>query len=145
MVEFEYTSPRTPRTTRVQWGDTDTEAGGRRLSRTNSIATTYSTRSWRGSLDIVPSRRASIDPASVLPIQYRTVSFQIEETKEKAAAEAQKAKDSAAEGRSTSSLITTSADEVTRICESGMAYSALQRDFYTLVHIAESGPLCRAG
>jgi sodium/potassium-transporting ATPase subunit alpha len=90
MVEFEET-PTAARTPRIQWTNTDIEAGGRRpsLYRTNSNASTIS---------IARSRRGSIDPASALPIQYRTVSYQIAESKEKTAAEIQKAKDNAAKG-----------------------------------------------
>ncbi|CAG8960687.1 hypothetical protein HYFRA_00013455 [Hymenoscyphus fraxineus] len=69
--------------------DADVEAAGTRrpvLHRSNSNI----------SINSVHSRRGSIDPASVLPIQYRTVSFQIAESKEKDAADKQKAKDSAA-------------------------------------------------
>jgi sodium/potassium-transporting ATPase subunit alpha len=88
MVEFEQNQTRTPR---IQWTDADIEAGGRRpsLHRTNSNISINSTR----------SRRASIDPASALPIAYRTVSYQIAESKEKSAAETQKVKDSAAKGK----------------------------------------------
>jgi len=77
---------------RVQWTDNDVEAGASRprasFHRSNSNI----------SINSMHSRRASIDPASALPIQYRTVSFQIAESKEKSAAEIQKAKDSAAKG-----------------------------------------------
>lgn len=91
MVEFEETPTKAAR---IQWTDADIEAGGRRpsLHRTNSNI----------SLNGSHSRRGSIDPASALPIQYRTVSFQIAETKEKNAVEVQKAKDSAAKGIPTS-------------------------------------------
>jgi sodium/potassium-transporting ATPase subunit alpha len=87
MVEFEQTPTRTPR---IQWTDADIEASGPRpsLHRTNSIT------SFNGS----HSRRGSIDPASALPIAYRTASYQIAESKEKNAAEIQKAKDAAAKG-----------------------------------------------
>ncbi|KAI9641498.1 hypothetical protein NHQ30_010307 [Ciborinia camelliae] len=58
-------------------------------------------RNSRGSIDqdslsIRPHRRSSIELSSALPIQYRTVSFQISESKEKNAAEVQLAKKSAA-------------------------------------------------
>lgn len=85
MVEFEQTPTRTPR---IQWTDADIEAGRRRpsLHRTNSNISINSTH----------SRRGSIDPASALPIAYRAVSFEIAESKEKSAAEIQKAKETAA-------------------------------------------------
>lgn len=70
----------------------DIEAAGSRprpsLHRSNSNLSIHS----------MHSRRGSIDPASALPIQYRTVSFQIAESKEKNAVEIQKAKDNAAKG-----------------------------------------------
>lgn len=79
--------------TRVQWTDVDVEAGGRPrpdLHRSNSNISIHSA-----------PRRGSIDPASALPIQYRTVSYQIAESREKDVAEKQKAKDTAAKGMST--------------------------------------------
>jgi hypothetical protein len=90
MAEFEET-PTGAKTPRIQWTDTDVEAFGSRrpsLHRVNS----------NSSLSGAHSRRGSIDPASALPITYRTVSYQIAESKEKSAAEVQKAKDSAAKG-----------------------------------------------
>lgn len=90
MVEFQ---DEKQNASRIQWTDVDVEAGGARprhsLHRSNSNI----------SINSMHSRRASIDPASVLPIQYRTVSFQIAESKEKNVAEVQKAKDSAAKGK----------------------------------------------
>lgn len=87
MVEFE---DEKQKASRIQW--TDVEAAGPRprpeLHRSNSNISIHS----------MHSRRGSIDPASALPIQYRTVSFQIAESKEKNAAEIQKAKDTAAKG-----------------------------------------------
>ncbi|KAF4633510.1 hypothetical protein G7Y89_g4608 [Cudoniella acicularis] len=78
------------RASHVQWTNADVEATGARsrptLHRTNSNI----------SINSMHSRRGSIDPASALPIQYRTVSYQIAESKEKNAAEIQKAKDTAA-------------------------------------------------
>ncbi|TVY58422.1 Sodium/potassium-transporting ATPase subunit alpha [Lachnellula cervina] len=75
---------------RIQWTAADVEAGDARprqsLHRSNSNM----------SINSVHSRRGSIDPASALPIQYRTVSFQIAESKEHNAADIKKAKDSAA-------------------------------------------------
>lgn len=89
MVEF---SEEKQKGSRIHW--TDVEAAEERtrpvLHRSNSNI----------SINSVHSRRGSIDPASALPIQYRTVSFQIAESKEKNAAEIQKAKDNAAKGMS---------------------------------------------
>ncbi|PMD19532.1 calcium ATPase [Hyaloscypha hepaticicola] len=87
MVEF---NEEKQKASRIQWTDADVEADLTRprptLHRSNSNI----------SINSMHSRRGSIDPASALPIQYRTVSFQIAESKEKNAAEIQKAKDSAA-------------------------------------------------
>lgn len=88
MVEFD-TGKSGP--TRVQWDDIDIEDGTRArpgLQRTTSNA----------SVNSAHSRRGSIDPASALPIQYRTVSFQINESKERDVAELKKVKDTAAKG-----------------------------------------------
>lgn len=89
MVEFD---DEKQKAARIQWTNADVEAAGARprptLHRSNSNI----------SINSAHSRRGSIDPASALPIQYRTVSFQIAESKEKNAAELQKAKDSAARG-----------------------------------------------
>jgi sodium/potassium-transporting ATPase subunit alpha len=90
MVEFK---DEKQHASRIQWNDVDVEAGDARprqsLHRSNSNI----------SINSMHSRRQSIDPASALPIQYRTVSFQIAESKEQNAAKIQKAKDSAAKGR----------------------------------------------
>jgi sodium/potassium-transporting ATPase subunit alpha len=89
MVEF---SEEKQKASRIQWTDADVEAAEARprapLHRSNSNI----------SINSVHSRRGSIDPASALPIQYRTVSYQIAESKEKSAAEIQKVKHSAAKG-----------------------------------------------
>jgi sodium/potassium-transporting ATPase subunit alpha len=88
MVNFENEKPPA---SRVQWNDVDVEDGARSrptLHRTTSNISIHSNH----------SRRGSIDPASALPIQYRTVSFQINETKEKDVAELKKVKDTAAKG-----------------------------------------------
>jgi sodium/potassium-transporting ATPase subunit alpha len=81
---------------RIQWTGVDLEAAGERpqlpqgsLQRSNSQISIHSAQ----------SRRGSIDPASVLPIQYRTISFQIDASQEKDTEEAKRAKDSAAKGR----------------------------------------------
>jgi len=89
MVEFDNEK----QNARVQWNDA--EAGVKQpptLRRSNSNI----------SINSNHSRRGSIDPASVLPIQYRTVSYQINESMEKSATEIQKAKKSAAKGISLS-------------------------------------------
>lgn len=44
------------------------------------------------------SRRGSIDPSNALPIQYRTVSIQIEESREDILRDALKAKDATTKG-----------------------------------------------
>jgi sodium/potassium-transporting ATPase subunit alpha len=85
----------------IRFGTNDEESGrlGRRrtqdrlpkLGPSTSIASTISVTSLR-----TLGRRSSIDPATALPITYRTVSFQLEETKEKQIAEAAKAKKDAA-------------------------------------------------
>ena len=83
---------------RIRFGGHDEEAGRRRdtlrLTKTNTNSSQTSVRtasSGRG-------RRNSIDPATALPITYRTVSYAIEESKEKERVEAVKAKrDAAAE------------------------------------------------
>jgi sodium/potassium-transporting ATPase subunit alpha len=74
MVEFE---DEKQKPSRIQWTDVDLENGERpqrqmNLHRSNSNI----------SINSVHSRRGSIDPASALPIQYRTVSIQIDEPKE---------------------------------------------------------------
>jgi sodium/potassium-transporting ATPase subunit alpha len=80
---------------RVQWNDVDLEAAGEQhhppagsRQRSNSNISIHSAH----------SRRGSIDPASALPIQYRTISFQIDASQEKDVAEAKRAKDTAAKG-----------------------------------------------
>lgn len=89
MVEF---TGEKQKVSRIQWTDVDPEAAEPvsrpKLQRSASNI----------SINSMHSRRGSIDPASALPIQYRTVSFQIAESKEKDAAQLQKAKDSAAKG-----------------------------------------------
>jgi len=90
MVEF---VEEKQKASRIQWTDIDVEAAGPKprstLQRSNSNI----------SINSMHSRRASIDPASALPIQYRTISYQIAESKEKNAADVQKAKQNAAKGR----------------------------------------------
>jgi sodium/potassium-transporting ATPase subunit alpha len=87
MAEFE---DEKQKASRVLWTGVDVESGARprpTLHRSNSNI----------SINSIHSRRGSVDPASALPIQYRTVSYQIAESKEKNE-EIQKAKDSAAKG-----------------------------------------------
>jgi sodium/potassium-transporting ATPase subunit alpha len=99
MVEF---ADEKQKASRIHWTDADVEAPEARprliLHRSNSNI----------SINSVHSRRGSIDPASALPIQYRTVSYQIAESKENVA-EIQKAKDSAAKGMRTQSIFYPSA------------------------------------
>ena len=88
MVEFENEKQKA---SHIHWTDVDLESGTRpqpTLQRSNSNI----------SINSMHSRRGSIEPASALPIQYRTVSIQIDESKEKYTAEIQKVKDSAAKG-----------------------------------------------
>jgi sodium/potassium-transporting ATPase subunit alpha len=74
----------------IQFTDVEAVEGRSRpiLNRSNSNISIHS----------VHSRGVSIDPASALPIQYRTVSFQIEESRDKDAVEIQKVKNNAAKG-----------------------------------------------
>lgn len=93
MIGFEDEKQEPPEApARIRWTEADPEPGASRsrleLHRSNSSVSIQ--RSY--------GRRGSIDPASALPIQYRTVSFQIAESKEKNAAELHKAKDAAAKG-----------------------------------------------
>ncbi|KAL9074564.1 MAG: hypothetical protein Q9161_002156 [Pseudevernia consocians] len=74
----------------IRWYTTDEEA--LETSR-NPVTQTQSTNSQL-SIHSVQSRRGSIDPGTMLPIQYRTVSFNIDESKEKGLADVKKAKDS---------------------------------------------------
>jgi sodium/potassium-transporting ATPase subunit alpha len=78
---------------RIRFGSRDEESGERisRLSRTNTNTSQISITSSR-------RRRYSIDPATALPITYRTVSYAIEEAKEEQRVEAVKAKHDAAAG-----------------------------------------------
>ncbi|KAH7348562.1 hypothetical protein BKA65DRAFT_584292 [Rhexocercosporidium sp. MPI-PUGE-AT-0058] len=86
MIEF---SDDKQKVSRIQWNEADVETGEGRsrpnLQRNNSNI----------SINSSHSRRGSIDPASALPIHYRTVSFQIAESGQKNVADIQKAKDSA--------------------------------------------------
>lgn len=79
---------------RIRFGGQDEETGRTaynlpKLGRTSSSSSQMSIASSK-------RRRASIDPATALPITYRTVSFAIEETKEKQKAEALRSKKDAA-------------------------------------------------
>ncbi|KAI9681771.1 MAG: hypothetical protein M1829_000516 [Trizodia sp. TS-e1964] len=64
-----------------------------KLSRTLSTGSQMSIRSYHSA----SGRRASIDPATAIPIEYRTISYQIEEPKEaeRARADAKRAKETA--------------------------------------------------
>jgi len=80
----------------IRFGSVGDEEAARRepmtrLSRTTSNMSTTSIGSMNSR-----RRRNSIDPATALPITYRTVSYAIEETKEKERVEAVKAKKDAA-------------------------------------------------
>lgn len=80
---------------RIRFGSRDEELAKRdfpQLGRTNTNASQSSLRS----ISSRRTRRASIDPATALPITYRTVSFAIEQTKEQERIEAAKAKEDAA-------------------------------------------------
>jgi hypothetical protein len=109
MVEFE---DEKQNASRVQWTDVDVEAAESRprpaLHRSNSNLSIHS----------IHSRRGSIDPASALPIQYRTVSFQIAESKDKNAAEIQKAKNNAAKGMQSKFILIANYSPSHRICRS---------------------------
>ena len=85
MVEFEDTKQQP---SKIQWNDDDVESGARPLRRRDSNLSIHS----------IHSRRGSIDPASALPIQYRTISYQIAEAKRFDDGKTQKAKDTAAKG-----------------------------------------------
>ena len=61
------------------------------LRRSNTSGSAMSTASAR-------SRARSVDPAIALPIEYRTLSFNIEQTREREIAEAKSAKEKAAKG-----------------------------------------------
>ncbi|RDL34359.1 putative calcium-transporting ATPase [Venustampulla echinocandica] len=85
----EFTNDENARASRIHWTDVDVEAAHARPRTPNRRSNSPI------SINSLHSRRASIDPASALPIQYRTVSYQIAESNEKAGNETRKAKDSA--------------------------------------------------
>ncbi|ORY59095.1 putative H /K ATPase alpha subunit [Pseudomassariella vexata] len=101
----------------IRWGDE--EAATTRPYRGSTLRRTNST----GSLSIhsVRSRR-EVEPGVILPIQYRTVSFQIEETKSKSkdVAAVEKARDSATRELSSLDWHTISSDEAIRRLGSSM-------------------------
>lgn len=134
MVEF---SEEKEKASRVQW--TDVEAGERPrpfLQRTNSNL----------SINSVHSRRGSIDPASALPISYRTVSFQIAESKEKNVADVQKAKDNAAKGVFPSvTLLSDSLLNLIRTRKSRLAYNLSSRVAHSTLYFFNPRTLCRTG
>lgn len=84
--------PPEKQSSRIRWaGDQndDIEPGIRpRMKRSNSNA----------SMSSNTSRRGSIDPSNALPIQYRTVSIQIEESRDDILRDAVKVKDATAKG-----------------------------------------------
>ncbi|MCJ1395670.1 hypothetical protein MMC18_008556 [Xylographa bjoerkii] len=94
MVAFEDEAD-VPEKRRIRYADDeevqDARGVGPMLSRQLSSMSQMSTRSNRSI-----TRRRSIDPALAIPIEYRTLSFHIEETKEKEFAEARTAKKTAA-------------------------------------------------
>lgn len=93
---------------RIRFNSHDEESGRAdmpRISRTNTNASVRSMSSTRG-------RRYSIDPATALPITFRTVSFAIEETKEKERVEVVKAKKDAAAELGDLEWHTLSVDEI---------------------------------
>ena len=82
---------------RIRFGSVGDEEAGRintmpRMARTSTNMSSTSI----SSIGSRRGRRNSIDPATALPITYRTVSFAIEETKEKVRLETVKAKKDAA-------------------------------------------------
>jgi sodium/potassium-transporting ATPase subunit alpha len=87
MVNFEEAGMRNPR---VQWTDVESDPRATRSSIHRS--------SSHVSITSIHSRRGTIDPASTLPIQYRTASYQLSESQEKGAIEFKKRKSSAAKG-----------------------------------------------
>jgi sodium/potassium-transporting ATPase subunit alpha len=94
----------------IRWGSRGDEEQGRQghmptISRMNTNSSQISISSVRG-------RRYSIDPATALPITYRTVSFAIDESKEKDRAETVKAKQNAAEEFGDTEWHTLSVNEV---------------------------------
>ncbi|QPG94227.1 hypothetical protein C2857_005430 [Epichloe festucae Fl1] len=97
-------------TERIRWRDEE-EGHGRRRSRSRTgLHRSNST----GSLAIRSIHgRASVDPGVTLPIQYRTVSFQIEESKGKERAELARASEVAAKDLSDLEWHTISPGEVT--------------------------------
>ena len=78
----------------IRWGSRGDEEQGRRGSMATIARTTTNTS--QRSINSLRTRRNSIDPATALPITYRTVSFAIEESKEKETVETAKAKQDAA-------------------------------------------------
>lgn len=88
----------TPRAgTTIRFGSVGDEEAGRRDTIPRLAQTTSNMSSTSiGSMSSRRGRRNSIDPAAALPITYRTVSYAIEETKEKERVEAVKAKKDAA-------------------------------------------------
>ncbi|MCJ1358879.1 MAG: hypothetical protein MMC33_008879 [Icmadophila ericetorum] len=103
------------KSSRVHWGATDEEAAKNtrptvQLSRSNS-------KSSQMSIHNMPNRRTSVDPGKALPIQYRTVSYDIDESTREdfsKAQKVQKAKDSAVKELSSLDWHILSGEEVLR-------------------------------
>ena len=101
---------------RVQWDSVDVEAAEIRphpaLHRSNSNI----------SINTSHSRRGSIDPGTTLPIQYRTVSYQIAESTGKNAAEVLRIKSKAMKGAVENSHTRMKLTKY-RTCKSRLAHS----------------------
>ncbi|KAK8125652.1 uncharacterized protein PG998_001411 [Apiospora kogelbergensis] len=82
---------KSPAVDRIRFDDGETSRPARGPLRRAHSSGSMSIRSVRS--------RREVEPAVLLPVQYRTVSFQIEESKAKDVAELSKAKDNAAKGR----------------------------------------------
>lgn len=104
---------------RIRFGAQDEEAG-RHISTLPRIART-ATNSSQMSTSSSRHRRVSIDPATALPITYRTVSFAIEETKEKQRVEVEHAKKDAASEFGDLEWHTLSTDEVVGRLETSLS------------------------
>ncbi|KAA8650831.1 cation-translocating P-type ATPase [Aspergillus tanneri] len=83
---------------RLRWQDADEETGNRASSRTANLTRKNSTASIASQFSIRSmNRRTTVDPSLTLPIHYRTISFEIDEGKERKRAEAAEAKDAIAD------------------------------------------------
>ncbi|KAK6611113.1 Na+/H+/K+ antiporter P-type ATPase [Botrytis cinerea] len=109
---------------RIRFGAQDEEAGRQintlpRMTRTATNSSQLSATSSR-------RRRVSIDPATALPITYRTVSFAIEETKEKQRIDADRAKKGAAAELGDLEWHILSTDDVVNRLETSLAQGLLK-------------------